>query len=97
MALFWSGSGFADEGSASYLQPEDYKIPDKQGKNVIRPCYLDIKNGFINFRDDSDDGKPNIRKLYYCNFAQKKSATDFNVSNLSALQASIIVLADHIF
>ena len=35
------------------------------------PCYLDIKNGFINFRDDSDDGKPNIRKLYYCNFAQK--------------------------
>lgn len=54
-----------------YLQPEDYKIPDKQGKNVIRPCYLDIKNGFINFRDDSDDGKPNIRKLYYCNFAQK--------------------------
>lgn len=54
-----------------YLPPEDYKIPDKQGKNVIRPCYLDIKNGFINFRDDSDDGKPNIRKLYYCNFAQK--------------------------
>lgn len=54
-----------------YLPPEDYKIPDKQGKNVIRPCYLDIKNGFINFRDDSDDGKPNVRKLYYCNFAQK--------------------------
>lgn len=54
-----------------YLPPEDYELPEKQGKNAIRPCYLDIKNGFINFRDDSDDGKPNIRKLYYCNFAQK--------------------------
>lgn len=54
-----------------YLPPDDYRLPEKQGKNAIKPCYLDVKNGFINFKDDSDDGQPGIRKLYYCNFAQK--------------------------
>lgn len=54
-----------------YLPPEDYELPEKQGKNAIRPCYLDIKNGFINFRDDSDAGRTGFRKLYYCNFEQK--------------------------
>lgn len=54
-----------------YLPPEDYELPHKQGKNAIRPCYLDIKSGFINFSDDSQNGKPGIRKLYYCNFSAK--------------------------
>lgn len=54
-----------------YLPPDDYRLPEKQGRNAIKPCYLDVKNGFINFGDDSDAGKQGIRKLYYCEFAQK--------------------------
>ena len=34
----------------------------------IKPCYLDVRSGFINFVDDSFDGKENIRKLYYCDY-----------------------------
>ena len=54
-----------------YIPPKDYELPDKQGKNVIKPCYLDIRSGFIHFRDDSLDGKEGIRKLYYCNYSAK--------------------------
>jgi ATP-dependent helicase YprA (DUF1998 family)/Zn finger protein HypA/HybF involved in hydrogenase expression len=45
----------------------------KKGKNnnPIKPCYLDVKSGFINFRDDSKADKPGIRKLYYCNYSVK--------------------------
>ena len=35
------------------------------------PCYLDVKSGFIDFSDDSLDGKPGIRKLYYSDFTAK--------------------------
>lgn len=54
-----------------FIPEKDYSLPKKQGKNPIKPCYLDIKSGFINFRDDSSAGKPNIRKLYYCNYSAK--------------------------
>ncbi|MEY8334778.1 DEAD/DEAH box helicase [Lachnospiraceae bacterium 47-T17] len=39
----------------------------KQGTHPPLPCYLDVHSGFLNFRDDSLEGKPGIRKLYYCN------------------------------
>lgn len=54
-----------------FIPEEDYILPKKQGKNPIKPCYLDIKSGFINFKDDSSAGKENIRKLYYCNYSAK--------------------------
>lgn len=54
-----------------YIPPHGYILPKKQGKNAIKPCYLDIKSGFINFKDDSQAGKPGIRKLYYCNYSAK--------------------------
>lgn len=54
-----------------YIPPEGYYPPSKQGKNAIKPCYLDIKSGFINFIDDSLDGQEGIRKLYYCNYSAK--------------------------
>ena len=54
-----------------FIPENDYSLPKKQGKNSIKPCYLDIKSGFINFRDDSSAGKLNIRKLYYCNYSAK--------------------------
>ena len=53
-----------------YIPPKGYK-PDNKVKNPLKPCYLDINSGFINFRDDSQDGKPGIRKLYFCNYPAK--------------------------
>ena len=54
-----------------FIPTDDFELPAKQGKNAIRPCYLDIKSGFINFIDDASAGKPWIRKLYYCNYSAK--------------------------
>lgn len=54
-----------------FIPNDDFELPTKQGKNAIRPCYLDVKSGFINFTDDSPAGKPWIRKLYYCNYSAK--------------------------
>lgn len=52
-----------------FIPTEDYKLPKKQGANAIKPCYLDVKSGFINFIDDSTADKPWVRKLYYCNYS----------------------------
>lgn len=54
-----------------FIPTDNFELPAKQGKNAIRPCYLDVKSGFINFTDDSPAGKPWIRKLYYCNYSAK--------------------------
>ncbi len=54
-----------------FIPSMDYECPKKQGKNPIKPCYLDVHSGFINFRDDSLSGKPGIRKLYYCDYIAK--------------------------
>ena len=54
-----------------FIPTSDYELPKKQGKNAIKPCYLDVRSGFINFKDDSQAGKPGIRKLYYCNYSAK--------------------------
>lgn len=52
-----------------FIPDDDFELPKSQSKNPIKPCYLDVKSGFVNFEDDSDAGKPWIRKLYYCNFS----------------------------
>ena len=54
-----------------FIPSDDFELPARQGKNAIKPCYLDVKSGFINFMDDSSSGKPWIRKLYYCNYSAK--------------------------
>ncbi len=54
-----------------FIPPDDYVLPSKQGKNPIRPCYLDTQSGYLHFTDDSMAGKPGIRKLYYCNYCAK--------------------------
>ena len=54
-----------------YIPPADYELPPRQGKNAFKPCYLDIKSGFVNFKDDSQAGQTGIRKLYYCNYSAK--------------------------
>lgn len=54
-----------------FIPSNDFELPTKQGKNAVKACYLDVKSGFINFRDDSLAGQPGIRKLYYCNYSAK--------------------------
>lgn len=54
-----------------YIPPKDYRPPKKRGRTPIKSCYLDIKSGFIDFGDDSLEGQPGIRKLYYCNSSTK--------------------------
>lgn len=71
----WHQPGMINEGDVNeihlYIPPEDYRIPEKQGKNKILPCYLDVNSGFIDFSDDSLDGNKGIRKLYYSAFTAK--------------------------
>ena len=45
-----------------FIPTENFELPAKQGKNAIKPCYLDVKSGFVNFADDSSAGKAWIRK-----------------------------------
>lgn len=54
-----------------FIPQDDYVPPQRQGNYPIKPCYLNTKNGFINFTDDSQKGKPGIRKLYYCEYFEK--------------------------
>ena len=54
-----------------FIPDDEYEMPKKQGNHPILPCYMDTQTGFVDFRDDSQDGRPNIRKLYYCNFSTK--------------------------
>lgn len=54
-----------------FIPTDDFVLPAKQGKNSVKPCYLDVTSGFINFTDDSLAGKPGIRKLYWCDYSAK--------------------------
>lgn len=54
-----------------FIPDTDFELPQKQGSNAIKPCYLDVKSGFVNFTDDASAGNPWIRKLYYCNYSSK--------------------------
>ena len=54
-----------------FIPDDEYVMPKKQGNHPVLPCYLDTQTGFVDFRDDSQEGKPHIRKLYYCNFSTK--------------------------
>lgn len=48
-----------------FIPPDVHKQKDY---SRLIPCYMDVKSGFIDFKDDSWDGKPGIRKLYYSDY-----------------------------
>ena len=54
-----------------FIPPDGKSVPSGHGKYQIRPCYLDVKSGFIYFKDDSKAGATGFRKLYYCTFSDK--------------------------
>ena len=51
-----------------FIPEPDYK--PERGKH-IKPCYIDITNGFINFQDDSWYGREGVVKLYWSEFTAK--------------------------
>ena len=51
-----------------FIPEPDYQ--PERGKH-IKPCYLDITNGFINFQDDSWYGREGVVKLYWSEFTAK--------------------------
>lgn len=55
-----------------YIPPNDYEKSRKKGDSILYPCYLDLKSGFIDFADDSKDGKEGYRKLFYYISAREK-------------------------
>ena len=63
-----------------FIPEKGYTPPRGKRKYPIQPCYLDVKSGFINFRDDSLANLPGIRTLYYCNYPEKgrPQVTTFN-------------------
>lgn len=71
----WHQPGMMNEDEVKeihlFIPSADYRLPERQGQNKILPCYLDVYSGFIDFLDDSLEGKPGIRKLYYSSFTAK--------------------------
>lgn len=51
-----------------FIPPEDYELHSnlKKGSYPIKPCYLDVKSGFIYF--DIPENEENLRKLYYSTY-----------------------------
>ncbi len=49
-----------------YIPPQGFTAQKSTGKYQTTPCYLDTRNGFLHVGDDSFQGLPGIRKLYYC-------------------------------
>lgn len=52
-----------------FIPPKNYEL-DKDEKKRIKPCYLDVKSGFIYF-DAVWENREDIRKLYYSEFPVK--------------------------
>ena len=69
----WHQPGIVKEDEVKeihlYLPEEGYFLDSAQKQ--ISPCYLDVESGFLDFTDDSLEGKPGIRKLYYSDFTAK--------------------------
>ena len=51
---------------------EDVSKLKKMSSGKVKPCYLDTRNGFLHFQDDSWAGRPHVRKLYYCDYQEGK-------------------------
>lgn len=52
-----------------FIPPADFSMSGQSRSNAVLPCYLDERTGFLDFTDDSLEGKDGIRKLYYCHYS----------------------------
>lgn len=75
ITYLWHNSGQVMDDNMKeimlYIPENGEIIAGKKSSNQVLPCYLDIKSGFVNFQDDSWDGRENCRKLYYCSYSTK--------------------------
>lgn len=51
-----------------FIPGADFERPKRKD---FKPCYLDVKSGFVNYSDDSSAKTPGVRKLYYCCYSVK--------------------------
>lgn len=56
---------------ALYLPPDGYEGAPDRKESPIRACYLDTASGFLHFGNDTWEGRPGVRTLYYCVHKQK--------------------------
>ena len=73
-AYLWRHSGQIFDDTLKEIRlyiPETGYNPKKGSKTPPLPCYLDSKTGYIDFSDDSMNGKEGVIKLYYCNYSEK--------------------------
>lgn len=52
--------------------PKKGKKSGDGAKYPLRRCYLDVKSGYVDFRDDSWADVPGVRTLYYSEYVQKE-------------------------
>lgn len=50
-----------------YIPENGFRPASVRGSQSLVPCYLDTASGFIDFTDDSKEGQPGYRTLYYSN------------------------------
>lgn len=60
-----------------YIPEDDYVV---SGNSKIKPCYMNLKSGFIDFLDDSHDEDPEYRKLYYSDYIPDKASNTYTFS-----------------
>lgn len=54
-----------------YIPPEGFSLRKKGKTKVeINPCYMDVRNGFLYFDDDSKEGQSHYRKFYYSKYVE---------------------------
>ena len=77
-AYLWHSPGYLLETKNDCIKQIHLFLPDagdsparSRGSTSVKPCYLDVKSGFLYFSDDSHAGKPDIRKLYYSEYSAK--------------------------
>ena len=52
-----------------YILTKDFKWQERiKNQYAIRPCYMDVKSGFLYFNDDRKEGEEGYRKFYYSEF-----------------------------
>ena len=58
-----------------FLPSADFQAA--RGGQYPKACYLDVKSGFLCFRDDRLDGESGVRKLYYYRYEAKGKPPQF--------------------
>lgn len=85
----WHYPGMMNENEVQeihlFVPSADYQLPEKQGKNKIQPCYLDVCSGFVDFSDEFIGWESRNPKVVLGEFTTKARPDIFDILNLSSL------------